>query len=366
MNRTAMDKVKTDSGFQLWRVLMAILVVSVFAGTVMQLKTVFSFKPMTSMIHPGSGVSNPFKSIFTDKASKGVAGHRARVSEHDGALRLDKEVLLRLQDRYGKELNNPRIQVQAIEEIQRLLESKYPANVQARMGEAIRIVFPAHAEQLLKMSAKFTLYGTWLKGAWGGLLGRSKQEREAVIKEKRREIFGTDAQKIWPEDLRPKTISQVLSGLNKVKGSSLEDKLSFFSDTIHQEYALEAQAYIKEHQKELLERFVKLESVQTDLKTMQPQVRRQNLMTIGRTLGMDESDLARWIALEKTRDERWSRGDSYMKERKQVIDKVPEALRELLLNELRQKYFDKEAARIASEEKSGYFRFKVKRVYGLN
>ncbi len=55
-----------------------------------------------------------------------------------------------------------------------------------------------------------------------------------------------------------------------------------------------------------------------------------------------------------------------MKERKQVIDKVPEALRELLLNELRQKYFDKEAARIASEEKSGYFRFKVKRVYGLN
>jgi hypothetical protein len=70
------------------------------------------------------------------------------------------------------------------------------------MGEAIRIVFPAHAEQLLKMSAKFTLYGTWLKGAWGGLLGRSKQEREAVIKEKRREIFGTDAQKIWPEDLR--------------------------------------------------------------------------------------------------------------------------------------------------------------------
>jgi hypothetical protein len=72
------------------------------------------------------------------------------------------------------------------------------------------------------------------------------------------------------------------------------------------------------------------------------------------------------IALEKTRDERWSRGDSYMKERKQVIDKVPEALRELLLNELRQKYFDKEAARIASEEKSGYFRFKVKRVYGLN
>jgi hypothetical protein len=67
----------------------------------MQLKTVFSFKPMTSMIHPGSGVSNPFKSFFTDKASKGCRPQGTRF-EHDGALRLDKEVLLRLQDRFGR------------------------------------------------------------------------------------------------------------------------------------------------------------------------------------------------------------------------------------------------------------------------
>jgi hypothetical protein len=366
MNKTDMDKVKTDNMFQLWKVLMAILVVSVFAGVTMQMGTVVSLNLKTSLIHTVSGISNPFKSIFEDGGSKGVAGHRARVSEHDGTLKLDKDEITRLRGRYGKELSSPRAQVQAIEEIQRLMESHYPMNVQGKMAQAIKIVFTDNVEQLLNMSAKFARYDTWLKGSWGTLLGRSKPEREGIIKDKRREIFGADADKIWPADLRPKTINQVLSGLNKVKGSSLGDKLAFLSDTIHQEYASEAAAYMKENQKDLLERFIRLDSVQADLKMMQPQVRRQNLMTIGRTLGMDENSLARWEALEKVRDERWSKGTMYMRDRQQVIDTVPDALKELLLIELRQKYFDKEAARIAGEEKAGYFRFKTKRVYGLN
>ena len=48
------------------------------------------------------------------------------------------------------------------------------------------------------------------------------------------------------------------------------------------------------------------------------------------------------------------------------MDSVPGELRVIVLNELRQKYFGNEAATVAGEEKAGYFRFKVKRLYGLH
>ena len=128
----------------------------------------------------------------------------------------------------------------------------------------------------------------------------------------------------------------------------------------------DADAYIREHQQDLLESFFKLESVQSDLKRMQPQERRQNLRAIRKAFGMEESTLAHWDTLEKVRDERWEKGKLYMRDRQQVMDSVPKELREIVLNELRQKYFGNEAATVAGEEKAGYFRFKVKRLYGLH
>jgi hypothetical protein len=361
-----MDKVKTDDMFQLWRVLMAILVVSVFAGVAMQLSTIVSSRSRASLIHPGSSLGNALSSILPGVGSKGIANHRARVSGHDGKVRLDKEVVSYLKDQYGKGLNIPKVQVQAIEEIQQLLKTQYPQNSQEKMGEAIRLVFPDNIEGLMKMSSKVARYDLWLKGTWATLLTKGKQEREGIIRGKRSEIFGPEADKIWPDKLKAETINQVLKGLNRVKGASLKQKLAFFHDTIQQEYASDSDAYIKEHQKDLLDSFFKLESVQSDLKRMQPQERRQNLMTIGQTFGMDGNTLAKWEALEKVRDQRWEKGALYMRDRQQVIDSVPQELREIILNELRQKYFGNEAATVAGEEKAGYFRFKVKRLYGFH
>jgi len=287
------------------------------------------------------------------------------VSGSDGKVRLDKEVIAYLKGRYGKDLNSPKAQVQAIEEIQELLETQYHQNAQEKMGEAIKLVFPDNIDRLMKMSSKVARYDTWLKGISATLLTKGKQEREGIIRGKRNEIFGPEADKIWPDNQKAETISQVLKGLNRVKGASLNQKLAFFHDTIQQEYASDADAYIKIHQQALLESFFRLESVQSDLKRMQPRERRQNLRAIRQAFGMDESALAHWDTLEKVRDERWEKGMLYMRDRQEVIDSVPGELREIVLNELRQKYFGKEAATVAGEEKAGYFRFKVKRFYGL-
>lgn len=90
------------------------------------------------------------------------------------------------------------------------------------------------------------------------------------------------------------------------------------------------------------------------------------MRAIRQAFGMDESTLAHWDKLEKVRDERWGKGVLYMRDRQQVMDSVPVELREIVLNELRQKYFGNEAATVSGEEKAGYFRFKGKRLYGLN
>jgi hypothetical protein len=365
IKNTTMDKLKDANMIQIWRVLMSVLVVSVFAGVAMQLSTILSFNPGASLIHPGSRIVNALSSILPHVNTNGIAGHRARVSGQDGKVRLDREVILYLKDQYGKALNNPKVQVQAIEEIQQLLETEYPRNYQEKMGEAIKLVFPDNTEQLMKMVSKVARYDLWLKGALATQLIKGAQEQETIIRSKRSEIFGPDAEKIWPDNQRAETISKVLKGLNKVRGASLKQKLDFLHDTIHQEYASDADAYIKAHQQELMEGFFRLESVQSDLKRMQPQERRQNLRAIRQAFGMDESALAHWDALEKARDARWETGLSYMKDRQEVMDSVPGELRETVLNELRRKYFGSEAATVAGEEKAGYFRFKVKRVYGL-
>jgi hypothetical protein len=81
---------------------------------------------------------------------------------------------------------------------------------------------------------------------------------------------------------------------------------------------------------------------------------------------MDEGTIAQGDALEKVRDERWEKGLMYMKERQKIVDSVQGVARDSLLDELRRKYFGNDAATVAGEEKAGYFRFKAKRVYGLN
>jgi hypothetical protein len=365
INNSDMDKVKKGGMFQLWCVLLTVLVVSVFAGVAMQISTIVSSNSRASLIHPGPSIGNAVSSILPGFNTKGIAGHRARVSGYDGIVRLDKEVISHLKDQYGKALNNPKVQVQAIEEIQQLLVTQYPENFQEKIGEAVKLVFPDNVEQLMKMSSKVARYDTWLNGVWATLLTKGAQERQGIIRGKRSEIFGPEADKIWPDNVKAETINKVLKGLNRVKGASLIQKLAFLHDTIHQEYASDADAYIKDHQQDLLDRFFKLESVQSDLKGMQPQVRRQNLRAIRQAFGMDNSTLAHWDTLEKARDERWEKGVLYMKDRQQVIDSVPGELREIVLNELRQKYFGSEAATVAGEEKTGYFRFKVMRLYGL-
>ena len=89
------------------------------------------------------------------------------------------------------------------------------------------------------------------------------------------------------------------------------------------------------------------------------------MKVIRQVMGMDRGSLKRLDDLDKTRDDRWDKGLNYMKERQRILD-TRGGDSERILDELRFRYFGNEASTVASEEKAGYYRFKVKRVYGLN
>ena len=362
-----MVTVRIHETFRPWRVLMAILAVSIFAGMAMQLAAILSFAPAGTGGHGGLSIRNALHALFPAQDAKDIIGRRSGGFLRAGPSILDRDVVLRLRDRYGKDLGSPRAQVQVVEDIKQVLEPRYPERYQDMMGDAIRQAFPDSADRLVKMAGEVALYDAWLQNNWDPLFSKSRKEKQNIIWGKRREIFGSDAEKIWPEEQRTRTLDQVVSGLNKVTGASFMDKFAFFEGTIRQEYDLEANAFIKSHQKALLDRFLKLESVQADLRKMPSQERRKNLRAIRKALGVDEGTLAHWDALEKTRDDRWEKGLQYMRDRQEVLDSsLQGGLRELVLDELRKKYFGSESAVVAAEEKAGYYRLKVKRVYGLN
>ena len=132
---------------------------------------------------------------------------------------------------------------------------------------------------------------------------------------------------------------------------------------LHQEHA---DTYLQNHRQEVMNRFLALESVQRELAALPPAERTKALREVRKGLGLDDAALGRWDALDQERDRRWDAGLKYMAERAALAKQYTGEALEARLVELRARYFGPEAATIADEEASGFFRFERPRVYGLN
>jgi hypothetical protein len=356
---------RADHMNRLLKVFTMIMVITVVIGMVMELGTILSF-PGMNFADMSSTVNAIFRSALPEGKSSGKPKQIPLLPEKDRKLNLSPEKAAQLRSAYEGSLNNPRIQFEAVEKIEQYLILEFPKTWKERKFEAFSIVFPKHKEQLYQLSGKVDTYNAWLDASWGILLGIKRAERNKILWTKRQEIFGNLAQDIWQNDVKDEAIYAVLDGLNKVRKASLEDKVNFFVGSIRQAYEGEADAFMKTRRQALLDGFMGLESIQADLNAMQPEQRRQSLMYIRKSLGMEESELRQWDSLEKTRDERWEKGFAYMKEREKAVRSLQDEAREQALSGLREKYFGPDAEIIMHEEEAGFFRFNVKRVYGKN
>lgn len=216
------------------------------------------------------------------------------------------------------------------------------------------------------MHARLSRYDSWLKGQWPRLMGLSRSERETVLWAKRRELFGTQADALWAAELKSARSQVNLGGIDREKGSTLSGKLAAYENSLRKAYGKDTEAYISAHRQDLVKRFLSLPGVQADLRAMDPAARRDTLMVVRSAFGMDGQTLQRWEQLDRLRDERWDKGMAYMAERGKVSLEACPDVREQALDELRVRYFLGEAAVIAGEEDAGYYRFRARRMYGLN
>ncbi len=348
----------------LMKVFYMILVVTVFLGMIMELASVLSF-PKINFQNIPSEVSSVFRTALPGEGTR-KQEHVVFLPEKDRKFAMSPEKIARLRNAYEGSLADPKAQVEAVEKIEQYLAQAFPKTWKDRKFEALSTVFPKNAEQLFRLSVKVDAYNAWLDANWGLLLNMRRAERNRILWAKRQEIFGALAQEIWQDDVKDEAIYAVLDGLNKVRGSSLEDKVNFFTGSIMQTYQGEADDFVKLHRQALLDGFMGLESIQKDLGAMPADKRRQSLRFIRKSLGMDEAELRRWDDLEKTRDERWEKGYAYMKEREKAARSLQGESREKALSELRTRFFGPDAVIIMHEEEADFFRYSVKRVYGKN
>jgi hypothetical protein len=348
----------------LMKVFTTVLVITVFLGMIMELASIL-ISPVSF-----SDISSTINAVFRTAIAGGKTPPKPErigfLPEKDRKLDMSPEKIAQLRNAYEGSLRDPGIQVEAVEKIEQYLISEFPKTWKERKFEALSRVFPNDAEHLFQLSGKVDAYNAWLHANWGVLLSMRRAERNKILWTKRQEIFGGLAQDIWKNDVKEEAVYAVLDALNKVKRSSLEDKVNFFVDSIRQTYEGGADAFMKSRRQALLDGFMGLESVQNDLGSMPADRRRQSLTYIRRSFGMDESELRQWDRLEKARDERWEKGFAYMKEREKAVRSLQGEARDQTLSGLRKKHFGPDAEIIMYEEEAGFFRYDAKRVYGKN
>lgn len=279
---------------------------------------------------------------------------------------IPKAVMDKLRSRFSRSMGDKRIQIAFLDELLKYLKYAYPNDWKLRIYDALKAVFPELADQLFKLYTRLDEYNTWVLENRSSMTGMSNEERHDVLWDKRREIFGPEADEIWASEIQRRKIKDALDTIANSKGIPLSEKISEYQGAIQEAYGSEADNYIKKSRQELMDDFLEVESVQADLHSMSPEERKESLREIRKSMQMDKAALSRWDKLDQVRDSRWEKGQQYMIARERIVKNENASNQAQKLDDLRRQSFGPEADTIRNEEESGFFRFTEKRVYGMN
>jgi hypothetical protein len=267
---------------------------------------------------------------------------------------------------YGATITHPRTQIALLEELMGSLMEQYPDDWQQRLSALVKESFPDQAQAILKRLVDLQRYNKWLSQENPNLFRMSRRERSRVLQEKRREVFGSDAEVLWAGDLAKDMLDDVIDQIDRDDQASFSEKLELYSKSLHEIYNDKAGSSLGMGSFELISEFLEVGSVQRDLAAMKPKERAQGLRQIRASLGLDDDAQSRLEALDTERDGRWKAGAEYMRERTELVKTFTGTAREQKIIALRERYFGPQSENIAKEEEAGFFRFTRKRIYGMN
>ncbi|RZU36915.1 lipase chaperone protein [Fluviicoccus keumensis] len=269
-------------------------------------------------------------------------------------------------ERFGKKLQHPFWRIRAIESLMKVLQKKYPNDWKQRLRDLLKLFFPEDAAQLMATLDAYDSYNDWLKSMQGDRQFGSREERLQAVWDKRRQLFGQDADLIWAEEIKQEKVD---AALKKLDGSGLPvaAKVDSYVKTLTEVYGQDALNPDKSHPVQMMEGFLTLDSVQGELRAQSPEQQRQTLRKLREGLGLKDDAIQRLEALDEQRQQRYSAGESYMTQRSALEKQYQGETLQLQLNALQNRLFGEEEAQfIRNEEASGYYRYKEKQVVGVN
>ncbi len=285
-------------------------------------------------------------------------------------LSLEDRLVSELKRYYGNTISEKSTQVLLLR-LKNFMTDMYPEDGESRFYAILKSAFPDLADEIMQMLKKMEQYHTWLEENEGILAGMNHLEKQGALWEKRRGLFGDDADIIWSEEVlayeeRKREMKDTIRMLDGSNDTTMDEKLALYKSTLSLTYADSPEAYILENTGMLAKVFFSIDSVQEELAALEPDQRKLEITRIRKEMGYTSEQIAELAAMDDYRSRRWENGLNYMAERDQVAAEYTGTELDEQLRLVREKYFNHEAKTIELEEKDGFFRFERKRYHGRN
>ena len=307
--------------------------------------------------------------------SDGITSSQARRPEDPAAdsqpeMSVEDRLVNELKKYYGATISEKSTQAILLK-VRDYMLSLYPEDGEARFYAILKRAFPELADEIMITLKKLDNYNRWLKENEPLLAEMNELERKGTIWEKRRELFGAEAEDVWSDEVyayeeRQQHMKDTIRLLDASYDTTIEEKLDIYMSTLNETYADSPEAYFLENRGLLAKVFFGIDSVQKELAQMYPERRQTQINKIRREMGYTQTQIEEQEKMDAYRNSRWENGLNYMTAREAIANTYNGPEREEKLKALREEYFKHEAITIEREENDGFFRYQRPRVYGRN
>ena len=291
------------------------------------------------------------------------------VSQHNKPS-IEERLVNELRKFYGDTISQKSTQVKLLK-VKAFVSQLYPKDGEKRFYAILKKAFPDLADEILGALVKMEQYKAWLEDNEHRLSEMNRLEKEGLIWEKRRELMGDDAEEIWSDEVvafekKKIELRETLSYLDEADDLTIYEKLTEYESTLKDVYEDSPEEFVLQNRSLHAKVFFSIESVQKELKQMDPDQRQMQMNNIRREMGFTQEEVERMEEMDAYRERRWENGLAYMEEREGLAKEFEGEELENKLDALRETYFKHEAKTIKFEEEDGFFRFNRPRIYGRN
>lgn len=278
----------------------------------------------------------------------------------------ERTIIKQLRTKYGSHIVGVALQVKVIANLMDLLKKLYPGDWENRLLHILAAAFPQQAPELRDRYDALRDYNEWLKDGLPQLTFSDHESRQHALWQKRTSLFGDAALEIWAVELREEKLAATLKDIS-VSAAPLHEKADTYISSLRETYGDAIIGQNAPHLTQNMTRFLKLDSVQRDLRSMPVEQRKESLREFRKEMGLDAPALQRWDQLDTERDNARGIGSTYMNERSQLEKQYQGAELEQQLVQLQNRIFgEAEAQFIRNEEAAGHYRYNIPQTLGVN